>query len=178
MTIYSKPNPPDGFYVYAYLREDGTPYYIGKGKAKRAWRKGSPTEERVNILESMLSEEDAFALEIKLITKYGRKDLQSGVLNNRTNGGEGCSGSIHTKTDEFRRRVSERFTGTKRPDISLIFKGKPRPNRTEQHRENISKSKRGIKITPQSVVCCPHCQLNGGASAMIRYHFDNCKNKN
>ena len=44
-----------------------------------------------------LTELEAFQLEIDLIKGFGRIDMGAGVLRNRTNGGEGFSGAIHSK---------------------------------------------------------------------------------
>jgi hypothetical protein len=86
------------YYVYQYVREDGTPYYIGKGRNRRAWEphkraNGSdmrPNDKsRIQILKENLSEQEAFDLEDELISKYGRQDLGTGILANLSNGGRG-----------------------------------------------------------------------------------------
>jgi hypothetical protein len=94
--IFSRSIPPPGFYVYLYLREDGTPYYVGKGKNKRAWEKHNVNipkdNQRIKFVATKLLEKEAFMLEIRLIQMYGRKDNNTGILRNITDGGEGSSG--------------------------------------------------------------------------------------
>jgi hypothetical protein len=98
--IFTKTNPPSGFYVYAYLRKsDNTPYYIGKGQNKRAYVKhrglAVPNDKsKIVFLETNLTEVGALALERRMIQWYGRKDLGTGILINKTNGGEGTSGVV------------------------------------------------------------------------------------
>lgn len=81
------------YYVYAYLREDGTPYYIGKGCANRIDSKyhpgiSLPKPERRTKLHTNLTNEEACDKEKELIAHYGRKDLGTGILYNRTDGGD------------------------------------------------------------------------------------------
>jgi len=102
------------FYIYLFLREDGTPYYVGKGQGRRQWQKNRTTKlpadpaRNVRILDGM-SEEDAFAWEQTLITRYGRKDNGTGILRNLTDGGDGVSGLQHS--EETKERMSSAHKG-------------------------------------------------------------------
>jgi len=159
------------FYVYTYLREDGTPYYVGKGKGQRAFYKGKherikkPRDNsRIVIVEDNLSEKDAHNLETELIERYGRKDIGTGILQNRTNGGEGISGAKFGRppeeriekiaasnrgrkhTEKARENMSRGHIGKKDSEETKKKKSaSARKPKSEVHRKNIAEAKKGEK---------------------------------
>jgi hypothetical protein len=141
----------NSYYTYAYLREDKTPYYIGKGKNRRAhhncgrYIQPPKDKNRILFLKKNLTEEEAFKHEKYMIAILGRKDLGTGILRNLTDGGEGSSGRVLSEESRKKMRnsaigkiVSEK-TKQKMSDSS---KGKPK---SEEHRKKISEAQRGEK---------------------------------
>ena len=133
------------------MREDRTPYYIGKGKDKRAYKrekndiKPPKDKSRIIYLKQNLTEEEAFKHEIYMIAVFGRKDLGTGILRNRTNGGEGHSGAIHTP--ETRAKISEKLKGIthseeSRRKISEARKGKTLSEETKRKLSEVRKGKK------------------------------------
>jgi len=179
---YDKNNKPQRFYCYLYLREDGSPWYVGKGTNRRAIerRKGhwAPTNHsKIKIVKDDMTENDAFSLEVFLIAYYGRKNLSNGILNNQTSGGEGASGLI--VSEDTKAKLSELNRGEKHPMYGKTEKLSPRfgmkhsPETKSKLSENHPfkgkfgyqnpTSKRHIVLTPDGSFC-----LINGLSAFCR----------
>ena len=124
---------PNRFYTYAYLQEDKTPYYISKGQGNRVYKKYKGTKppkdkSRIIFLKQNLTEEEAFKHEKYMINLFGRKDIGTGILNNKTDGGEGSSGAI--RSAEFKLNLSK------------INKNK---TLSKEHKEKIGNAQKGDK---------------------------------
>ena len=130
------------YYTYAYLREDRTPYYIGKGKGNRISRnngrgcKKPKDKSRIIFLKQNLTEQEAFKHEIYMIAVFGRIDLGTGILHNKSSGGEGPSGCIRTKEQ--------------REHLSIVKKGKKVYDITEETRIKMGISQRKRTVSEET----------------------------
>jgi hypothetical protein len=150
----------NNFYTYAYLREDRTPYYIGRGKNRRAFDKRHnvkvPPKDRILFLKTGLTFSESVDHERYMIAVLGRKDLGTGILRNITDGGEGVNGwvpSEETRAQWSRSRTGRKATLSHRTNISTALTqvwaegrhhnmaGENNPNAGGHHGEKNGRSK-------------------------------------
>lgn len=134
-----------GDFVYGDLRFTSEPFYVGKGSGRRLqWHRYDPKSTRnrikwgvierirkagleyavVNLVEG-LTEDEAFALEVRAIAAIGRRNKGTGPLTNLTDGGEGASGWVPSEAELERRRKAS--AGSNNPMYgkpTYGFKGK------------------------------------------------------
>lgn len=145
------------FYVYEHWRLDRDEcFYVGKGKGNRAYilkdrnrhhkaimaklnREGFAME--VRIVESGLSEEQAFDLEVERIAFWRGAGAD---LTNLTNGGEGVSG--HILSDEAKKHLSDLNKG--KPGY---WKGKKLSEETRAKLSEIGKRVGPPKLSPETI---------------------------
>ena len=80
------------YYTYIYWREDKSPRYVGKGCGDRYNHPNHnvevPPDNLITFVVENTTEEWAFFMEMEMIDKWGRLDDGTGILENRTDGGD------------------------------------------------------------------------------------------
>lgn len=144
-------------YLYRHIRLDNNvPFYIGIGVDKnynRANSKKSRNSHWNSIVDKteyeveILFEHDDYDFikekEVEFISLYGRKDLGAGTLCNKTDGGDGCLGLIHSEEARLKMSIPNRgkvISEEHKRKISEFHKGIVR---SKECRDKISKSNSG-----------------------------------
>ena len=120
------------YYVYIHRRKDTNEvFYVGISKQIKYrrirrvhgrngfWKNIAKKHGyKAEVIHDNLSKEQACLIEIALIKSYGRLDLETGVLANLTQGGDG---SVDCKrTEEQKKKISESRKGKKRSEETKL----------------------------------------------------------
>jgi len=125
------------FYVYQYINEDGSPFYIGKGSNNRINESHSPwitipAPEYRTIVKDNLTEKEAFDLEINLIKLYGRKQ-DGGILENK-------------KISRWVAQAGWHHSSKTKEKISLALTGKKKSEEQKQHYKGTKTAEHAEKV--------------------------------
>jgi len=172
------------YYIYMYLRDDMSPYYVGCGNEYRAWHKhkfGRLPKKKSNIviITKDLTFEESIIEEQFWISFYGRIDIGTGILRNFTSGGEGMKDFEHS--DETKKKLSEIQKGKRKGSDNHFFgkkhsketKIKMSAAKTNVYGWKSSRSKRYIVLTPDNRFCIINglndfCRQNGLSTPSMR----------
>lgn len=172
------------YYVYIIPDEHGKPCYVGAGKGLRINRHMQRARDGVvdankkkskyliscikrKILikpykiKEKLTRTQSFALEIKLIAKYGRRDLGTGCLFNCQDGGAGAqnlSPKVRNKITKALRVPTPNVLAA-RKEHSIRMTGRKNGPMPLAARRNISKSRMGWKPTKETIANMSKGQL-------------------
>lgn len=136
------------------------------------------------IRKTFSTREQARKWETKFLTRVNAAKSEKWL--NKHNGSDkffctghhGLVGHKQSEETKMRRRLAN--IGKKRPPFSEQHRKKlshSAKNRrwSDEMKEQMSLTRRGVPKPPQKQVTCPHCSKTGAIRNMMRYHFKNCK---
>jgi len=181
--------------------DDGTPKYYNRLIAGVKFTPPESTEiedcaniENYILIEPFKSNHDVFLGEDNPM--YGKQDVKNGLTYEQYYGpvraeeikkklaecNEGKISqhrgiNIHSEEQikKWKNDDRRKFTGPKNGMYGKPCHYKMTEDEKERWKGNISAATKG---KPKEQVTCPHCGKQGGKPPMMRFHFDNCKQKN
>jgi hypothetical protein len=165
------------YYTYLWLRENGQPYYVGKGSGRRAFIQHKhivkkPPRDRI-LIQEFHNEQAAFIAEEILIAYYGR-ECDGGCLLNLSPGGTASVGRKgQTLSDEHKNKIRLALTGNKNGVGNKARLGQPN---SPEARRKIGLANLGHKVSESNKQKLRLANL-GNKHCLGRVYTDEIRNK-